>query len=433
MPAPVAPMPTSAVPMPAPAAPAPAARLTMPVSNQAAPATAPTPAPAEKRTAPHPGVRRATALAAGAVALVAVGVVAYAAPGASAGEAGKDPDQIFRDMVSTMAGLHSYHLSQSGQGDHGASSEELSVRAPDTATGTVSVKDVTAQSIIVGNNAYMQGAAFFRQMFPEVAPALGDRWVRVADQAQHFTFGSPSSIARCMPLEQGTLTKGTVTTVAGQRAIELIDGGDRPGSGVGSYAVQLEGPHYLLRMNRSGGTRAGGAAACGDVQAGTATFTVDFDRFNASVAPITVPTGAIDMPSAGQVYVTVLRADYQHISSAVAEEAKVCQSTASACYQVLLRARATVQQTADDIAPLKPPQSLQGADGRVRAGLSTLVPDIDAMINALLSGNQRTLLSAARKAQVDGVQVDAAVAQILQATPPGAAPSPGTASGGLSA
>ena len=102
---------------------------------------------------------------------------------------------------------------------------------------------------------------------------------------------------RCARIEHGTLTKGAVSTVNGQRVIAVNDDGKAPGASSSTVYISASTPARLVRVVDHGATTPGGRADCGHaVSAGspsTSSASFDFGDWGGAVTVTPPPSGGV--------------------------------------------------------------------------------------------------------------------------------------------
>jgi hypothetical protein len=121
----------------------------------------------------------------------------------------------------------------------------------DGADDTVGVGGPPVEVLRVGTDYYMKGDAAFwtKTANAQVAKVVAGKYVKVtaAQAADYQSFTNMSDFFTGMLKAGGTVTKGAVTTVDGQRALTLTDTSD------GSLLfVALDGPPLPLKSSKSG-------------------------------------------------------------------------------------------------------------------------------------------------------------------------------------
>ena len=172
---------------------------------------------------------------------------------------------------------------------------------------SLSLKDkASSASMIVANGSfYMKGnPAWWREV--DAGPdseEIAGRWFKVPlALAEELTqYLNPKTLGRCLVKDHGTLAKGGTATIFGQRAVVLIDKGDKPGTAPGKLYVAATGEPLPLRLVTTGKQRPGGPKRpeCGDT--GTPAEPGDVATFSGYNEPldISAPPGALDLGTAG--------------------------------------------------------------------------------------------------------------------------------------
>ena len=238
-------------------------------------------------------------------AVLAIGLLLTACGSASSnGEADKTADQILADAVAALKSAKSVHLQGSGTtGGSGPTSGSITVSADlasgGSARGEFSLAGAHLSLVSSGGKFYLKGRDFFSKVAgAQAATVIGDRWVILPANAatQGFEqFTDLSTLATCVGLQHGTLSKGGTASVAGQSAIILIDKGDKPGTQPGKFYVATTGTPYLLEVDMTGTAAPGtppGSAQCGGASTGAGSFTIS--QFGASVS-VTPPPNPLDL------------------------------------------------------------------------------------------------------------------------------------------
>jgi hypothetical protein len=179
-----------------------------------------------------------------------------------------------------------------------------------TFDATLSIGAASFDVISVSGHAYLRGdRAFWQEHAGSGAAArarstrLAGRWLQVPATGPHSVTRSlgtlsPSTLARCLTEDHGTLTIAGYVTVGGVRAVLIRDAGNAPGSTPSTIAVAATGSPYPLRYVATGRTRPGGRVdVCNDGKGDGATGTITLSEFG-SVPAIHAPSGAESDPGA---------------------------------------------------------------------------------------------------------------------------------------
>ncbi len=129
---------------------------------------------------------------------------------------------------------------------------------------------------------------------------LANRWIVVAQAtAKQLTASlgpfAPTTLARCLGEDLGTLSRDGTTTVGGQPAVVIRDAGNVPGGGPETLAVASTGPAYPLRIVATGSTRAGGKVdVCNDGKGDNGKGSLTLSKFDHAPA-LSVPANPINL------------------------------------------------------------------------------------------------------------------------------------------
>jgi hypothetical protein len=240
--------------------------------------------------------RTASAVAVSAVAAVAVAACGSSSGGSSStststsssasssaasnGITSKSADQIFSTAVAAGKAAKSVHVS--GAINSGAQSIglDLSIVQGTGATGTISEGSASFKLIAAGDAYYIQPDQKFLLKFAHSSAAANlfkGKWLKASSTDSTFaSFGQLTSIKTLMgslPQSNGTLTKGSTSTLAGQPVISLTS------SKGGTMYVAATGTPYPLQVSKSGGGQNG---------------KLTFSDYNKAFA-ITAPTNSISI------------------------------------------------------------------------------------------------------------------------------------------
>lgn len=251
--------------------------------------------------------RHLPALAAGVCAVIvsACGSTPASHP---AGEASKTASQILADAQTALGAAGSFRIRFSGtSATDGPMTLDLVVSSGGV-KGSMTDQGVTAQVLVTGGQAYLQGRAFFaKSAGADAAAVIGDRWVKLpAGQSFGFDgFNDPKTVALCLLSVHGTLVKGGTSSFQGQPTVQVLDKGDIPGDAPGTVDIATTGPAYPLHLVQTGAATPGQEkqpAVCGsssgDPSSGALTnMQATLSEFGAAVA-ITAPADPFVIPSA---------------------------------------------------------------------------------------------------------------------------------------
>ncbi|HEX6491968.1 MAG TPA: hypothetical protein VF112_00570, partial [Candidatus Dormibacteraeota bacterium] len=106
-----------------------------------------------------------------------------------------------------------------------------------------------------------------------------------------------ASTVRCARVEHGTLTRGAVSTVNGQRVIAVDDDGKAPGASPATAYITVSTPARLVRVVEHGASTPGGRADCGHATSPgtppTATADFDYADWGRTVTVTPPPSGGV--------------------------------------------------------------------------------------------------------------------------------------------
>ena len=242
--------------------------------------------------------------------LLALGLLVSACGGGSGGggggEADKTASQILADAVAALKSVSSFHISgRATATGSNAVSIDADVAADGSSQGKISMGGATASFVVLSGKFYVQGRDFWNSVAgPQAAAVVGDKWVILpsgSDTKNFEQFVNASTIANCLSVDHGTLSKGGTTTVAGHAAVVIVDKGDKPGTAPGKLYVATDSPTYPLRFEITGNASAGtppGGDQCGSSSSSSDNRgTVTLSSFNASGVSVTAPPNPIDLQS----------------------------------------------------------------------------------------------------------------------------------------
>jgi hypothetical protein len=219
-----------------------------------------------------------------AAVLLAAGLAACGSSGSSGssdnGVASKSADQIVAAAQSAANGLGSVHVAGTVSTGAQPVTMDLDLANGKGGRGSMSASGLSFQIISLGQTAYFSGGQSFWQRFGGQAAAqlLQGKWLKAPATG---SFGSFAKLTDMQTLfskllaSRGSLTKGSTSTVNGQKVIAINDSAHG-----GTLYVATTGKPYPIRVANSGST--GGQ--------------LTFDRFNEQVS-LTAPPNAIDISS----------------------------------------------------------------------------------------------------------------------------------------
>jgi hypothetical protein len=207
------------------------------------------------------------------------------------GEASKSAKQILADAAGALKRARGYVL----HGSLSADGRQVRLKVV-AATGrslevAQSQAGANAELIALPNADYVRGnAAFWRPRVGQHAAALANHWIQIPSaSAQGITASlgrfAPSTLARCLVEDHGSLSVAGKTTVGGRPAVVLKDAGNAPGSAPGTLAVATSGPPYPLRQTATAGQRPGGHVdVCNDGRANHTRGSLTISHFGSAPA-----------------------------------------------------------------------------------------------------------------------------------------------------
>jgi hypothetical protein len=195
----------------------------------------------------------------------------------SNGEASKSANTIFADAERATESAASVHIA----GRFNSGSDKIALDLVDSSKrsgGTIADDGQTFQVILAGKTAYIKGSKATMTKISGTAAGqlLGGRWLKTTPGNQDF--GSLTGLFKLSNLigsiqPEGSLRKGSPTTVKGQSAIGLTDPAHKA-----TLYVATSGRPYMIEL------------VGGPGQPGTLTF----DQFG-SATPPAIPKGAVDL------------------------------------------------------------------------------------------------------------------------------------------
>jgi hypothetical protein len=212
---------------------------------------------------------------------VAAGAIAACGSSSPSGNgvAAKSPSAILSSATTAIQGAKSVHVS-GALSDGGQSIKlDLNILSGQGAKGSMSQNGLSFQLIASGKYVYINGSPAFWKKFGGVAAAtlFQGKWLKAP--ANSSSFASLSSLTNLHSLAQalltghGTLSKGSTTTVNGQKVIAVTDS-----SKSSKLYVATTGKPYPIEIAKTG----------------SAAQHVDFDNYNAPVS-LTPPAKSIDI------------------------------------------------------------------------------------------------------------------------------------------
>jgi hypothetical protein len=235
--------------------------------------------------------------------LVAVAVLGTSVA-ATADESSKTPQQILADVQRDLAKVRSYHFSGS-EVDRGRTSR-LAGDVSAAGRADLRLRDgaTSARVIVLPPAMYIKAnAAWWKANGgsdgKKLADKLADHWFKVNDPSLRSLIGEllPKRLASCIAVGTGTLKKGGVGSVAGKRAVVIVDAGDKPATTPGRLYVAATGRILPLRLVQTGKRRPGGHVdqRCDDPDDTSTASDLRLSRFDEPLH-IRAPHGAVTVP-----------------------------------------------------------------------------------------------------------------------------------------
>jgi hypothetical protein len=216
-------------------------------------------------------------------------------PAAGNGVGSKSPAQIIAAAQAALRSTTGFVVA--GTLSQGREAAQLRIvdDGPSRLQMRISQGGKFAEIIALQNAGYVRGnQAFWTAQLGPTAAGLANSWIEVAASdtkqlASSFGVFAPSTLARCLGEDLGTLSRDGATTVDGHPAVVVGEAGNVPGSSPGTLAVATSGPAYPLRITSTGPTRLGGTVdVCNDGKGGGTEGTLTLSEFD-HAPPIAVP------------------------------------------------------------------------------------------------------------------------------------------------
>ena len=206
--------------------------------------------------------------------------------GTGAAFAASSAADITAAAKADMKALESVHLEGNFPSDNGAVTLDLSLTTTGDCTGSIGLGDGHAELVSQGGTSWFKpDEAFWKAQAGDSADMIlsvvGDKWVVLPAGDESFTsFCDLSSLLDQVGSDddEKDYTVGDPEDYDGTSAVTL-SGTDKDDGGAIKVYISAEAPHYILRLEKTGGT-----------ENGDATFS-DFDE----PLDITVPTDTIDL------------------------------------------------------------------------------------------------------------------------------------------
>jgi hypothetical protein len=216
-----------------------------------------------------------------ATAVIAAAAIAACGSSGSSGNgvSSKSASAIVTASTNALESAKSVHVSGSGSQSGQSISIDLTVVSGKGAQGSLTLQGSKVGLIAVGKYYYLKADKAFWQAHGGAAEAqlLADKWLKLPASGSSFAsfseFTDLHQIASQLAQAKGTVTKGSSTTINGQKAIAVKD----PKKG-GVLYVATTGKPYPLKVTSTSGTMLG----------------LSFDHYNASVT-LSPPANPIDI------------------------------------------------------------------------------------------------------------------------------------------
>lgn len=215
------------------------------------------------------------------VAVLAAAVIAACGGSSSSGNgiASKSASQIVTAATNALESAKSVHVAGSASDSGQTVSIDLTLVSGQGAQGSLDLQGSKLNLIAVNKYLYLKADGAFWQAHGGAATAqlLADKWLKVPASGSNFasfsSFTDIHQIAGQLAQASGSVTKGSTTTIDGQKAIAVND----PKKG-GALYVATTGKPYPLKVSKGSGSSQG----------------LVFDHYNASVT-LKPPASSVDI------------------------------------------------------------------------------------------------------------------------------------------
>jgi hypothetical protein len=174
------------------------------------------------------------------------------------GVASKSPDQILATAAEAAQAARSVHVAGTVRAGSQTIGIDLSIASGKGATGTISEGDASFKLVEAGGAFYIQPNARFLTKFTHSTAAvqlLRGKWLKGSPRDSSFqSFGELTSIKSLMgslTKNHGTLSKGSTSTLGGQKVLALHS------SKGGTMYVATTGKPYPLQVSKTSGSKTG--------------------------------------------------------------------------------------------------------------------------------------------------------------------------------
>lgn len=214
--------------------------------------------------------------------------LALAACGGSSGPSNngvekKSPNEIVSTVSNAVGNVHSVHVAGAVTTSGTHVTLDLSLVNGKGGTGSMSQDGLGFKVRTIGNEVYINGSPSFWRRFAGAAAAqlLSGKWLKAPATGQLGTLAELTDLHKLfnqLLSSHGTLAKGSISTVRGQRVIAVKDT-----TNGGTLYVATTGKPYPIEIVKPGSD--GGQ--------------ITFDRVNEPVT-LTPPSNAIDISQLGK-------------------------------------------------------------------------------------------------------------------------------------
>ena len=203
----------------------------------------------------------------------------------SGGEETRSATRIYADFLSDMASERSVHVTGHQVDSAGSASDLDVVDTQDSASITLTASGQALYLVVTPGSVH-------------AAQSQSGPWTTApADLATNARSLTLANTVRCARIEHGTLSRGAVSTVDGQRVIAVNDDGKAPGASPSTVYVTVSTPARLVRVVDRGASTPGGRADCGHAASpgapSTTSATFDFASWGAAVTVTPPPSGGV--------------------------------------------------------------------------------------------------------------------------------------------
>jgi hypothetical protein len=198
------------------------------------------------------GAHGLAALTAAALLAVAIWGGTLAAGAATNAIASQSPSAILASATSAINSVSTVRVAGSGLSGDTSISLDVHLVSGRGGEGTVGLNGLTFQFVVIGSEAYFKADAAFWKRFANqaVAQLAAGRWFKArttGDYASLAKFGSLHALFGALLSAHGTLSKGALTTIRGQKVVPLTDqpsGGTLYVAATGKpYPVEIANAH----------------------------------------------------------------------------------------------------------------------------------------------------------------------------------------------